>query len=183
MTQVAGRTIYKRGDEASVGGLLQTVFAAEMVCPSRALWVVSPWLSDVVVLDNRRDAYRHLEPQWPRAHIRLGRVLATLAARGTHLVLATSPPRAVAPTEGQRVTDRFVEDLARQVPTAGHLRVYRNVERLHTKGLLGDRYFVMGSMNFTYSGVTVNEEAVRFTTVESEVSDARIEFRDRWSPA
>lgn len=177
----SGRTILKRGDEAAVLSLLRTVFAAELVQPSETLWLVSPWISDVPLLDNRADAFRHLEPQWPRTEIRLGAVLATLVARGTRLVIATRPGRRVEPDEGTRATDRFLETLRQRVPPDGLLVVHREAWRIHTKGLLGDRYLLSGSMNFTYSGVKVNEEMVRFTTSETEVAEARIEFRGAWS--
>ena len=179
--QTNGRTVHKRGDEAAVLGLLRSIFAAELVRPSRTLWLVSPWISDVPLLDNRLDGYRHLEPQWPRAEIRLGMVLATLAARGTTLVVATRPARPVAPDEGSRVTDRFLEDLERRIPASAHLELYRDLGRIHTKGLLGEGYLLAGSMNFTYSGVKVNDELVRFTTSSAEVAETRIEFRGTWS--
>ncbi|GAA6620053.1 hypothetical protein NUACC26_058690 [Scytonema sp. NUACC26] len=37
-------------------------------------------------------------------------------------------------------------------------------EELHAKGILGDGYYLAGSMNFTYNGTTVNEEALTFET-------------------
>jgi phosphatidylserine/phosphatidylglycerophosphate/cardiolipin synthase-like enzyme len=38
-------------------------------------------------------------------------------------------------------------------------------EELHTKGILGDGYYLAGSMNFTYNGITVNEEALNLRDI------------------
>ena len=46
----SSRTIFK-GRGAQVGqleGLLQTIFACEVLSPSEHLWLVSPWVSDIV---------------------------------------------------------------------------------------------------------------------------------------
>lgn len=183
MQQGEGRNVLKRGDEGAILSLLRTIFVSELLTPSSTLWIVSPWLSDVPILDNRLDGFRHLEPTWPRAQIRLGIILATLADRGTHLVVATRPARRVAGDEGSRATDRFLEGLQARVPSATRLTAHRNFERLHTKGLLGDGFFLAGSMNFTFAGVKLNDEFVRFTTATAEVSGVRIQFRDAWSRA
>ena len=179
-TMLNGRTIYKRGDEAGVLELLRSVFVAELLSPSTTIWLVSPWFSEVPILDNRLEGFRHLEPQWPRAEIRLGTILATLAERGTKLVMVARPMRRVAPDEASSVTERFLSDLERRVSDAAYLTIHRNFDRVHTKGLLGDRYLLSGSMNFTYSGVKINDELVRFTTSEAEAAEARMEFRGLW---
>jgi hypothetical protein len=65
---------------------------------------------------------------------------------------------------------------------AGH-RVANVIDRTdeqHTKGLLGDGYFVSGSMNLTVRGVYINDEQVTLTIDEHEVAQARINFRDHY---
>ena len=161
-----GRTIYKRGDEAGVLELLRSVLVAELLSPSDTLWIVSPWFSDVALLDNRLDGFRHIESQWPRAEIRLSTVLATFAERGTKLAIVARPTRRVAPDEASRVTDRFLDELKRRVSDSTYLSIHRGFDLVHTKGLLGDGYLLSGSMNFTFSGIKLNDELVRFTTAE-----------------
>lgn len=175
-----GRSIHKRGDEASVLELLRTIFMAELLRPSHTIWLVSPWFSDVPLLDNRLEGFRHLEPQWPRAEIPLGLILTTLAERGANLVVVARPMRPVAPDEASRVTDRFLGELERRVSDAARLSIHRDFDRVHTKGLLGDSYLLSGSMNFTFAGVKINDELVRFTTSQVEVAEARMEFRGLW---
>ena len=35
---------------AEIRELLQGIFTAELLCPSKQLWLVSPWLSDIELL-------------------------------------------------------------------------------------------------------------------------------------
>ena len=181
-TERQGRQIIKRGAAHTIPALLQTVFASELVRPSRCLWLVSPWVSDIEVLDNRTNAFRHLEPRWPRGPVRLSDVLATLVSRGTEVHVATRPSLPwLTPRDSGRHNERFLEELQQRVPEGTSLHVHREEEEnLHTKGLLGDRFLLSGSMNFTFNGVFVNDEHVRFTTDSVEVAEVRLAFRVRW---
>ncbi len=38
----------------------------------------------------------------------------------------------------------------------------RHLRYRYTKGILGDCYYLAGSMNFTYNGIIVNEEALTY---------------------
>lgn len=180
-----GRQIFQRGGAGAVSRLLQTVFVAEMIHPSTCLWLVSPWISNIEVIDNRTDGFRHLEPQWPLGSVRLSDVLAALVARGTEVHIATRPARPWLTTNDTgRHNDRFLDELRHRIAADAALHIHREEEKhLHTKGLLGDRFFLSGSMNFTHNGIVVNDEQVRFTTDPSEVAQARIEFRERWGGA
>ena len=51
---------------------------------------------------------------------------------------------------------------------------------LAAKGLLGERYFLNGSMNLTVSGVSVNEEHVVLRLDPSLLAQQRLEFTERW---
>src|SRR5689334_23801467 len=88
----------------SVRELLQIVFASELLAPSRCLWIVSPWLRDIPVLDNRTGAFAAIGAELPRSEVRLSRVLLSLIERGTRVVIATRPE------EGNRqVRDALLE--------------------------------------------------------------------------
>ena len=56
----------------------------------------------------------------------------------------------------------------------------REAQDLHEKGLLGDDFYLSGSMNFTFGGVELLEEAVKFDTAEDAVAQARLVFHERW---
>ena len=51
---------------------------------------------------------------------------------------------------------------------------------LHEKGILADGFYLSGSMNFTFNGISLNEEAVQFTVNPSVIAENRIIFSQRW---
>ena len=65
------------------------MFVAEVLQSSEEIWIVSPWISNVVLIDNRTGNFDALNPEWGRREIRLADVLATLMARGTLVNIIT----------------------------------------------------------------------------------------------
>lgn len=149
--------------------LLQAIFVGELLSPSDEIWLVSPWVSDIAVIDNLDGAFTGLEPSWGARQVRLSEILGRLAARGTRVFVETRPD--------QR-NRRFLQRLQAQV-RSDTVHVRRS-QVLHEKGLLGDPFLLNGSMNFTYSGVQLLDEWVRFDTDVHAIAEARLAFRARW---
>jgi phosphatidylserine/phosphatidylglycerophosphate/cardiolipin synthase-like enzyme len=174
---VTARQIFKglARAEREVENLLQTIFAAELLAPSEILWIVSPWISDLDVLDNTTGAFAGLEPTWGRRRISLSEVLGALMRQGGGVVVATR-------TDDHNL--RFVRRLEAAAESAGLrdrlLVVLDERERLHEKGLVGDDFFLSGSMNFTYNGIRLHDEAVRLELDDQVVADARLNFRQTY---
>lgn len=174
---MTARQIFKGRSRAEreVENLLQSILAAELVAPSATLWLVSPWVSDIAVLDNRTGAFSGLEATWGRREITLVEALTALLRRGCSLVVATRPD------DHNR---RFVHRLTTSAAGSGvgdRLLIHQDErERLHEKGLLGDDYYVSGSMNFTESGVRLNDEALKYETTPDAVAQARVHFRQEY---
>jgi hypothetical protein len=156
---------------AEIRELLQGIFAAELLCPSRQLWVVSPWLSDIELLDNRSGAFASLDPQWGSRQIRLVEMLGRLLELGTQVIIATRPD------SHNESFLRKLEDISSAAGNRSRLSVHR-LPTLHTKGILGDDFYISGSMNITFNGVEVLEEGLLFTTEAESVANARIAFLD-----
>src|SRR5947209_13328467 len=114
--------------------LLQIVFAAELLMPSRCLWIVSPWLRDVPVLDNSTGSFLFLCPDFPRSEVRLSRVLRELIDRGTTVVIATR-----ADSGNRQVLDGL------QAVNRADSVIFHELSELHAKGIVGDRYSLIGS--------------------------------------
>jgi phosphatidylserine/phosphatidylglycerophosphate/cardiolipin synthase-like enzyme len=161
--------------EREVESLLETVLAAELVAPSRVIWLVSPWISDVEVLDNRAGGFSGIEPRWGRRRIVLSDALSSLARRGARLVIATRPLDHNA---------RFVHAIRDAVAAAGltdRMLIHQDGrEALHEKGLVGDDYYISGSMNFTESGIRLNDETVTFELDSQVVARARLHYRQHY---
>lgn len=153
--------------------LLQGIFAAELVLPSQFLWIVSPWVSDVPVLDNAASTFRPPETAWGQRSVRLAEVLLELGRLGTTVVVATRPDS----------HNRLFLDHATQLFTDGGLGDRLSIRfshELHEKGIAGDAFYLGGSMNLTYNGVEVLEEALYYSTDTDTVAQVRLRYRDRW---
>lgn len=164
------RRIYssKTTSNAEIRELLQAVFVSELLLPSESLWLVSPWMTDVEMLDNRGGSFSSLLPTAGLRQIRLSEILATLLDRTKVNIVAR-------PDEHNAAFVAKLEDLAHSLGLDSSLRVLRR-DTLHLKGLLGGDYYVSGSMNLTYSGIEINEEEITFERSPDQVSTARIHF-------
>jgi hypothetical protein len=153
--------------------LLQAIFAGEMLAPSQCLWLVSPWISDIPVIDNRAGAFDALDSSWGARVLRLGEVIARSLQTGTTVVVATRPVPHNRP---------FLSQLASTASDLGasSALLLNEAEDLHEKGLLGDDFYLSGSMNLTYGGVELLEETVKFDTADEVVAQARLVYYERW---
>src|SRR4051794_28310493 len=91
MSESSSRIIRSRSGDRQLSDLLQLTFGAELLMPSRCIWLVSPWITDVPIIDNRSNAFTTIQPRWPRTEIRLARVIEALAERGATVRIATRP--------------------------------------------------------------------------------------------
>ena len=95
--------------------------------------------------------------------------------RGVSVQIACGP--------GDRETELLtrIEQAASLDGTANHLSVTRlpREHRLfsHEKALISDTWAVYGSMNLTYSGVTMNGELITVTTDAAKVAAVATELR------
>ncbi len=163
------RYIHSRLSSRQVPNLLQAIFVAELLTPSKCIWLVSPWISDIQVIDNTSNSFMCLEPSWSRSRILLSQILTTLTQRGTIVHVATRP---------DKHNRSFIEALL--IKTDGVNCQVHSTEELHSKGILGDGYYLAGSMNFTYNGITVNEEALTYDTSPQVIAEQQLIFGSRW---
>ncbi len=149
--------------------VLEALFVAELLAPARCIWLVSPWISDVELLDNRTGRYSSFVPGWSRRRIRLTEVLSHCLTKGTHLVLASRDG-----IHSRRVIQSLL-DFATSHGIKSQLDVIWN-EDLHLKGILSADYFLSGSMNLTRNGIEILEETITIETASSAIETARIAF-------
>lgn len=154
---------------AEIRELLESLFAAELLSPSRCLWLVSPWLTDLELLDNRAGAWSALDPQWGPRQLRLAELLGRMLETGAHVVIATRPD-----AHNEQFL-RKLDDLAKSSGVESLLTVRRK-PTLHHKGFLGDDFYLSGSMNLTFNGVEILDEGVTFETDREATESARIAF-------
>ena len=162
----------KTGSQQQVRGLLTSIFTAELMSPSPQLFLVSAWIRDFQVLDNRGGSFRGLDPTWGRRTFRLAEVLRILIQRGSDVVIATNPDR------GNRdFLDRIKNSLGESEESRLRTLV---LPQLHVKGLVGAGYAVIGSMNFTNNGVENNDELLTYETDPGKVAGLTVEFEQAY---
>lgn len=153
---------------------LQALFVAELLTPSRPLWIVTPWISDVAVLDNRSGLFTGLLPDLPQRPIRLSELLTNQIQRGGSIVIACRPD------DHNRA---FVDQLESKVNTSRQSSARltcRYAVELHEKGILSGSILLSGSMNLTYNGLRRLEESIVISDDSDSVSRARYAYEDRW---
>ena len=75
------RRIYKSLHHATheARDLIEAIFASELIRPSQRLWLVSPWISDLPVIDNTSESFSGLDPDWGARPVLLSEVLSAYA--------------------------------------------------------------------------------------------------------
>ncbi|MFL6450921.1 MAG: phospholipase D-like domain-containing protein DpdK [Bryobacteraceae bacterium] len=149
----------------SIREVLQCVFAAELLNPSRTLWLVSPWIRDVPILDNGTGGFTYLCPDFPLTDVRLSSILRELIARGTVVVIATRP---------EAGNHQLLDSLGAHAAN-GQL-IFREQAELHAKGFVGDSLAIVGSMNLTFNGIERLTEMVTVQAEPSLVEQIRLTF-------
>lgn len=165
------RRIFKNQQtgSATIRELLQSMFVGEMLGSGTRIWIVSPWVSNIVLIDNRSGNFDSLSPEWGRREVRLADVLTGLMARGTEVVLVTRDLDTNTP---------FLNRL--QEATAMHAVEEQLIVQLdpllHTKGILLSQSLLIGSMNLTYNGLEMNDEWIQFSIDPDDIATTRLEF-------
>lgn len=153
--------------------LLESMFIAELINPGERVWLISPWISDVILIDNRTGNYDSLNPEWGRREVRLAEILVLLMSRGSEVRIVTreDPSNDAFKTRlAQLVVENNLDSmLEKQIREKGH-----------TKGILLGRCLLTGSMNLTYNGLVINDEEITCIVDEAELQRTRLEFERYW---
>lgn len=168
---MSSRHIHSHLSSRQVPELLQSLFVAELLSPSQCLWIISPWISDIPIIDNTANFFLCLNPLWGRKAVPFSEVLSTLAEQGTTIHIATRPD-----SHNQRFQDKLNHQITgKEVGVQCHIQ-----EELHSKGILGDHFYLAGSMNFTFNGITLNEESLTYEIDSNIIAEQQLIFQKRW---
>ncbi|RYF53893.1 MAG: phosphatidylserine/phosphatidylglycerophosphate/cardiolipin synthase family protein [Comamonadaceae bacterium] len=153
----------------AISDLLTSALLSELCRPSAQLWIVSGWITDIPVLDNKHRQYDAVLGGVARSSLLFTEVLAELADRGCELHVALRE---------EDHNNRFVSRLRDRV-RADRLHLYSSPD-LHEKIMVGSDWVMKGSMNFTWNGLQQNEEGIDFLVDEAAAGRERLELRTRW---
>ena len=149
--------------------ILTAVLLSELVSPSNEIWLVSAWISDVVAVDNTCGDYDSLFTEASAREYRLSEILGTLTVARTRLTVVT------------RTVDSNAAFLTRLRRRAAEDRLNIVLHPdVHEKTLCGDDWLLSGSMNFTFRGMQINDEAMTDKYGRRAAAEARVDFKHRW---
>jgi hypothetical protein len=166
---MSSRDLTGPGQTRAIRDILQSLFAAELLRPSRRLWIGFGWISDIEILENDARQFAALQPDWPATTIRLSAVIEALVVKGCEVVILI---------RDHIHNQAFIERM-RPLEASGQLRLIITPD-FHEKGLLGDDYVLSGSMNLTWNGITVNDEHVLLRTDPAAVAERRLQLEEKW---
>ena len=156
--------------------LLQTMFVGEVLSQVQTdqvpkIWIVSPWVSNIMIIENRSGNFDSLNPEWGRREIRLVDLLISLMTRGSEVLVVT---RNVEQNKG--FLSSF-KDLVEEHALRDQCKVILR-DQLHTKGILLSKSQLLGSMNLTHYGLEINDESITFSIDVEDVAQTRLAFEE-----
>ena len=163
----AGSTVLKE--------LITNIFVAELLCPSKEeVWVVSPWISNIPLIDNRSGSFDVLNPDWRGQIVRLQDIITFMVSIDTKIRLITN---------NDDHNDNFLRALSERTKESGNntnLSIQRR-QNLHIKtGLLNDHGCLDGSMNITYTGIEINDEKIIYSIGRDLIDHDRVTFKSHY---
>jgi phosphatidylserine/phosphatidylglycerophosphate/cardiolipin synthase-like enzyme len=161
---ISDRDLIGPAQSESIIELVQSILSLELIQPSKTLWLGSAWISDIPILNNRAFQFSSLEPDWPAEMISLSSVLLAIVKRGTQLIVITR-------------NDDKNENFLQQLKKGSHHKENITIiirEEFHEKGLLADDYELFGTMNFTFKGITTNDERIVYQSDKSRIAERHI---------
>jgi len=154
----------------SIVELIQSLLTLELIQPSKRLWLGSAWISDIPILDNETLQFSSFEPNWSGEIILLSSVLLAIAKRGTKITIITRD------SEENR---NFIEKIKKSSLYNQNIEIIIR-EEFHEKGLLSEDYELFGTMNFTYNGITTNDEHIVYRTNKAKIAERQMTMSSKY---
>ncbi|WP_328376860.1 phospholipase D-like domain-containing protein DpdK [Streptomyces sp. NBC_00440] len=151
-----------------IDSILSAALMAEMLNPSSDLWLVSPWITDVQVIDNSHGTYDAFFGDVPPSGWRLSDTLLRIAGAGARVHVVTRP---------DAHNDAFLRRI--EAPELDGVHVQRDPD-IHEKTLCGQEWILTGSMNYTVRGMAKNDELVTYKVGGPDAGQARLDLTQRW---
>ena len=165
------RRIYKTAHTAenAIKELVTIILMCELSDPGSEVFFVSPWISNVPLLDNTSGTFDSLNPDWGHMKIRLSDVTTQLTTLGSKVNIVTRT---------DEHNKYFLTELRNKVNAQGSSKLLKIVKTdlLHTKGILTGHGVLTGSMNLTYNGFTNLDEQVTYDTATEDIAQSKLAF-------
>ncbi len=166
------RDIFKNAtlSQSAVREVLAFVFAQELLAPSTHVFIVTPWISNVVILDNRLGQFDSINPEWGKRDVRLVEIIVAMASAGAKIHVHTRPDA------HNKHFRRRIDEAMSDAGVSERLLWRDDDPYLHTKGLLTERVAIRGSMNLTENGVALLDETITVSYDPADIAETRVHF-------
>lgn len=157
-----------------VRSLCQAAFGAELLDPGSEVWMAVRRVWNVPVLDNRANTFRHLEPNWPQAQVRILAVLEKLMREGVDVRILT---------EENPTNETFAGEFQslESGSGSGHYREIVSWGRIQ-EGIVASSFYLEGGLHLSRKGgLSVVNQELRVHTDEVAIDQGRRVFRDQWN--
>ena len=166
------RRIFKQAltGQGIVQELMQFIFFSELLRPSPSVWIVSPWISNVEILNNQSGNFDVINPEWRRRNIRVIDLCLQIATNGTKLYVVTK--------KGEEHNEKFLKQLRGEGRSTGLISRIKIIEHknLHRKGIVTGSGSLSGSMNITYNGFKIEDQEITYYTDKQDIASATDAF-------
>jgi|GEM_PF-1472572 hypothetical protein len=156
------------GGATQLADMLTSLLSLELAKPSGRLYLISPRLGNMLVIASPFGQFRSLMPELSQTELRLSDVLVSLAMRGTSVRVLYRP--------GDVHTEAFI---ARLDPAVER----RQLPRLEERGLITERFYLRGSLEFDLGGVSAGDESIEISTNSSDIGQALLDAQQLWERA
>ncbi|MEZ8436117.1 phospholipase D-like domain-containing protein DpdK [Vibrio splendidus] len=159
MTSLNSRRIITKtfAGKKQIKDVITSIVASEILNP-REIWLVSAWISNFDLVDNRAGAWDVLNPSWGHRTLTFFEVLETVVSAGCKVNVVM---------RDDEINASAINELRTKLSNYPNFRLALSQE-LHAKGLFTKDASLTGSMNFTYSGMNKNEELM---TLDRSIDD------------
>jgi hypothetical protein len=176
---MSSRDIWVKAGSPAARDVLSSLLAARLLNRANGdpLYVAAPYLTDFPLLENRLGEFETLfrddDELGDRSEILFSDVLIYLGRTAPVLVMGVP---------GDQAEPFLRKVMAARTPS---LRARYLADPYHAKGMACDRFFIEGSMNFTFSGLYRRDEKITVHSSGSSegrrrIDEALLELRRLW---
>jgi len=145
----------KNTGKSTLKELLLGLFVSELFNPSPKVWIVSPWISDITVIDNTGGNFNTINPDWSGKKISLSDVIIQMLSMSSKVYIISNL---------DLHNKTFFEKIKMRAKEEGFFDGLTTLNRpdLHAKGIITNNGSLSGSMNITFRGLELNEEKIEY---------------------
>lgn len=144
--------------------LLLNLFISELLNPSPKVWIISPWVSDILLIDNTGGNFNSINPDWSGKKILLSDVIIQMLSMSSKIYVVSNLD-----THNKIFFERIIGRAKEEGLSSGLTTISRADK--HDKGIITNNGSLSGSMNITFNGLEINEEKIEYFVSREQIQE------------